>query len=377
MGEALNWVWKLAAPLVATVATLLLIPQDRRSAFGISELVKEFFRSKRQPREPSEDHRPRVLICMLIGTKNGDAREDLYEALSTGTCGKMFDVEYSGRSFSSRSAHRKKQREMQHHLKQRNADILVHGHYNEESKTYFLSFYRGPDAAREHRSVELDQEAAIEGGRIKELAAVIAERVLTSLPEGFEQGGRYVADKLGPLIPQLEHVLTKIDPENIAARWSYRNALYRLADQSGQNHWLDQAIAFEAKEDSAGRGAKSESREERGKSLMDRADALATKGQRGDDQALVDAITAYRDALKEWTRERVPLQWAMTQNNLGAALQVKGQRGDDQALVEEAIACFQLALEERTEGRAPFYHHRTKENLERALALRERSVGEG
>ena len=35
---------------------------------------------------------------------------------------------------------------------------------------------------------------------------------------------------------------------------------------------------------------------------------------------LEEAVEAYRAALKERTRERVPLQWAMTQNNLGVAL---------------------------------------------------------
>jgi hypothetical protein len=28
---------------------------------------------------------------------------------------------------------------------------------------------------------------------------------------------------------------------------------------------------------------------------------------------------------KEWTRERVPLQWATTQNNLGIALRILGE----------------------------------------------------
>jgi hypothetical protein len=32
---------------------------------------------------------------------------------------------------------------------------------------------------------------------------------------------------------------------------------------------------------------------------------------------LEEAVAAYRDALKERTRERVPLDWAGTQNNLG------------------------------------------------------------
>jgi hypothetical protein len=35
---------------------------------------------------------------------------------------------------------------------------------------------------------------------------------------------------------------------------------------------------------------------------------------------LEEAVVAYRDALLESTRERVPLNWAMTQNNLGLAL---------------------------------------------------------
>jgi len=33
-----------------------------------------------------------------------------------------------------------------------------------------------------------------------------------------------------------------------------------------------------------------------------------------------------RDALKEYTRERVPLDWAMSQNNLVTALQKLGER---------------------------------------------------
>ena len=35
---------------------------------------------------------------------------------------------------------------------------------------------------------------------------------------------------------------------------------------------------------------------------------------------LEEAVAAYREALKESTRERVPLDWAGTQNNLGNAL---------------------------------------------------------
>ena len=46
--------------------------------------------------------------------------------------------------------------------------------------------------------------------------------------------------------------------------------------------------------------------------------ALQSLGERESGTArLEEAVAAYREALKEWTRERVPLEWAMTQNNLG------------------------------------------------------------
>ena len=44
--------------------------------------------------------------------------------------------------------------------------------------------------------------------------------------------------------------------------------------------------------------------------------------------ALERAIAAYRAALQERTRERVPLDWAMTQNNLGNALWTLGRAGE-------------------------------------------------
>ena len=41
---------------------------------------------------------------------------------------------------------------------------------------------------------------------------------------------------------------------------------------------------------------------------------------------LEEAVAAYRAALSERTRERVPLDWAQTQNNLGNALLRLGER---------------------------------------------------
>jgi tetratricopeptide (TPR) repeat protein len=71
------------------------------------------------------------------------------------------------------------------------------------------------------------------------------------------------------------------------------------------------------------------------------------------DSHLADAVAAYRLALEEWTRDRVPLKWAGTQNNLGIALRVLSERDSGTVRLEEAVAAFRQALEETTRDRAP------------------------
>ena len=77
-------------------------------------------------------------------------------------------------------------------------------------------------------------------------------------------------------------------------------------------------------------------------------------------------MAAYRAALEERTRERVPLEWAGTQNNLGNALQRLGERESGTARLEEAVAAYRVALEE-TRERVPLEWARTRNNLDRAL----------
>jgi hypothetical protein len=58
---------------------------------------------------------------------------------------------------------------------------------------------------------------------------------------------------------------------------------------------------------------------------------------------LVEAVIAFREALKEFTRERVPLQWATTQTNFGTALTVLGERESGTAQLEEALTALESA----------------------------------
>ncbi|WP_294537926.1 tetratricopeptide repeat protein, partial [uncultured Rhodoblastus sp.] len=78
---------------------------------------------------------------------------------------------------------------------------------------------------------------------------------------------------------------------------------------------------------------------------------------------LEEAVTAYRAALEEWKRERVPLQWATTQNNLGNALLRLGERESGTVRLEEAVSAYRAALEEWKRERVPLQWATTQNNL--------------
>jgi exonuclease VII small subunit len=96
--------------------------------------------------------------------------------------------------------------------------------------------------------------------------------------------------------------------------------------------------------------------------------ALSSLGGRESGTAkLEEAIVAYREALKERTRERVPLKWADTQHSLGIALSELGERESGTAKLEEAVTAYREALKERTRERVPLDWARTQASLGGAL----------
>ena len=98
--------------------------------------------------------------------------------------------------------------------------------------------------------------------------------------------------------------------------------------------------------------------------------------QKGDNTALREAVAAYRVALEETIRERVPLEWALIQNNLGTALWTLGARESGTARLKDAVGAYRAALEERTRERVPLNWAQTQNNLGTALwTLAERESG--
>jgi tetratricopeptide (TPR) repeat protein len=98
--------------------------------------------------------------------------------------------------------------------------------------------------------------------------------------------------------------------------------------------------------------------------------ALAMLSEREADTAkFEEAVAAYREALKEQTRERAPLDWATTQNNLGYALLMLGMQESGTAKLEEAVAAYREALTERTHEGVPPDWAKTEAGLGDALYM--------
>src|SRR5258708_40043394 len=102
---------------------------------------------------------------------------------------------------------------------------------------------------------------------------------------------------------------------------------------------------------------------------------LWTLGERESGTARVEeAVAAFRAALEERTRERVPLDWAATQNNLGTVLRILGERESSTARLmrlREAIDAYELALAVFAEGGAEHYAEICQANRKRAVRLLE------
>ena len=103
------------------------------------------------------------------------------------------------------------------------------------------------------------------------------------------------------------------------------------------------------------------------------ANVLREQGIRTDGEAgtrlLAEAVQAYREALTVYTKAELPQQWATTQNNLGATLGDQGTRTGGEAgkaLIHDAIHAYELALEVRTRDALPVQWEKTTNNLKNA-----------
>jgi tetratricopeptide (TPR) repeat protein len=264
-------------------------------------------------------------------------------------------------------------------LKESGADVLIWGTLlNQPGKESLPELYWTPSrdfantlrAGRYQTTADLRLPIKLWQG----LTDVVELLVATSEAEFTAYKGRFQTDKLVQFIERVRALLQSSESEhwNAVTRAQVQTllgeALVIYGEQSGRSAPLLEALA-------AYREALKERTRE--KAPLDWAatqnslgNALRVQGKRESDPAkLTEAIAAYREALKEWTREKVPLDWAATQNNLGGAFLALGARESGPAWLTEAVAAYREALKERTREKVPLDWASTQSNLGGALAI--------
>ena len=223
-------------------------------------------------------------------------------------------------------------------------------------------------AAEEGFATWEKQEAARRAGAAASGVTLLEAALQTDLLRFDAAGAAARVEK----IVSLQH---ENDPKALFAALRARQNQFDVEGRDkGVNFSLQVAIAIARREVALARGA-----DEHGVALNDLGIALSRLGERESGTGkLAEAVAAYREALKEYTRERVPLDWATTQNNLGNALKTLGERESGTKKLDEAVAASREALKERTRERVPLQWATTQNNLGLALeALGERESGTG
>ncbi|MGI8989263.1 MAG: tetratricopeptide repeat protein, partial [Bryobacteraceae bacterium] len=268
-------------------------------------------------------------------------------------------------------------------LKKKHGDLLIWG------KVYALPEMR-PRIELRFVSAENDRSRAepfgftdkmmLEADFGVEMGAALAAVASALAAPAVRDAGKYTARTLAPIAIRLAP-LTRNIPASMRGDdraylfFSYALIKSVIGEQSGQSVDLEEAVA-------AYRDALKEWTRERvpldwAMAQNNLGNALLCLGEReSGTEKLEEAVAAYREALNVWTRERVPLNWAMTQNNLGSALLSLGERESGTEKLEEAIAAFREALKEGTRERVPLAWATTQNNLGSALSsLGERESG--
>ena len=194
-------------------------------------------------------------------------------------------------------------------LAQRHADLLIAGELQQKDKAVSLWFFdRDPTHAWKASTFRLDANLLKEDFA-KAASTQLLGVALAAIKPATEEDGKYIVAVLKPIADRLRHLVE-------APTGSFtRNQMVDLQNALGITSSM----------------------------IGDQA---------GDNSALAAAATAYRAALEELTRDRVPRHWATTQNNLGLALATLGERESGTAHLTEAVAAYRLTLEERTRDRS-------------------------
>ena len=328
-----------------------------------------------------------VAVLNLRGDeKNAESRELIlellreFEGIQVLHFERTITVSGGDREEKERKGHEKARK----YLQRSGASIAVWGRVVRQGGVAKPSLYLTAAPTTEGRPSQYGFEDTGKAFRLPEVfwedLSDVLRLVVTSQNLEFEAlDGHYIADHLEPYIERIRILLGNNSRRHLGwdafARVNiqalFADALRKLGEQTGRNQALQEAISIyrEVLKEWT-----------RGHAPLDWAatqnnlgNALQTLGGRECGvERLEEAVVAYHQALQEMTRERVPLDWATTQNNLGNALGRLGERKHDTKCLQEAEVAYREALKEKTRERVPLDWAATQSNLGNVL----QSLGE-
>jgi tetratricopeptide (TPR) repeat protein len=263
-------------------------------------------------------------------------------------------------------------------LKASGADVLIWGVVLKQGGDSLPKLYWTParDVAQSPKAgryqMQMTEALRLPSIFWQDLTNVLELLVANSDAEFQAQQGRYTADKLEPFIRRTRELLgsSKAEQWNAATRAQVQvilgGALIAYGEQSGKKEALREAVTTyrEALKEYTRENAPLDWARTQTKLAM----ALTTLGERESNQArLIEAVTAYSEALKELTRENAPFSWATTQVGLGMALTVLGAQESDPARLRGAVTAYSEALKELTREGEPLGWAMTQAGLGAAL----------
>jgi tetratricopeptide (TPR) repeat protein len=326
-----------------------------------------------------------LLVARLSGDKRDDSlRETVREAIKK-ELGEAIEIILwpeplrlgDGRDSDDEARARAK---AQKWLASKRCDLLLWGRVKGD-KTLSLRFTPASGSATAAESYGLTAETLeLPLKFLSNLGSAIAARVVTSAASAVNMRGHYLVPMMRALAERFEPIISRLNPAFDADTrgsllHSYALVRATIGEQAGSND--DLTVAIETFRQSLKERTRERMPLAWARTQNDLGNALWMLGERESGTArLEEAVTAYREALKEWTRERAPLDLATTQNNLGNALLRVGERESGTARLEEAVTAYRDALKERTRERVPLDWAMALNNLGTALArLGERESG--
>ena len=268
------------------------------------------------------------------------------------------------------AANRKGQRYLNH--KRYEGDLLIWGQILQDSKLVELRFTSRAHDGAEQKRFTFTEKLLLAPDFGPELAAALAA-IAAQLALPAFNAGKYVADVLLPVAEKLSGIVANL-PASMGPdqrgllMCSYAVAERAIGEQRGDSNALNRAIA-------AYRSALKEYTREKAPlqwaaTQNNLGNGLASLGEREIGTERLDAaVASFREALKEYTREKVPLDWAMTQNNLGTALSRLSERESGTERLEAAVVAYREALKVYTREKVPLQWAGTQNNLGNVLSV--------